>query len=388
MKIRALEGEEKIKSMAMTTYAFARSPSDYEKRFNERKEFRKEDLVLAISEDGEIESTATFIPMTQNIRGKIVKMCRVAGVATYPEKRRKGHVKKLMAEGFKKMREQGQVVSTLYPFRESFYERMGYSTFPQMKYATVDPAHIRRAIRVQPLGEVRRFNVSDELDTYKAFVTQYLHSCHSAVRFSDLRMDEIQKDPKWLAIAYDEDGTIIGIMTYTISGFEGEMKIRHFYYLNSQAKYLLLEWMGRHTDQVKKVTLPLNSHEFVATWLTDVKAKLRSWDWVPSPMGRVVDVIGLEGIEVGEGEISLQIEDNYCAWNNRIFTFKSVEGKLRIEEGGNQNAKVSMSGFSSLIYGTASPEDFLYLGYGDLRGNISKIQKLFPRMTCYLNESF
>ena len=41
-------------------------------------------------------STLDSIPMTQNVRGKIIKMQGIAGVATYPEGRRKGFVKKLM----------------------------------------------------------------------------------------------------------------------------------------------------------------------------------------------------------------------------------------------------------------------------------------------------
>ncbi len=388
MKLRELGGEERILAQAMGRYAFANSPADYETRYRERSEFRTEDLVLAIFEGDQIVSTATFIPMVQNIRGKVIPMSGVASVVTYPQARRRGYVRKLMTEGFRRMRDRGHVVSTLYPFRESFYERMGYCVFPQMKNANIDPAKIRKSLRVVPKGRVVRYSTETEMEIYRKFVKKYIRHRHSAVSFSDLRIGEMSKDPRWIAVAYDEEGEEIGLMTYTISGFEGKMKVRHFYTMNSTAKYLLLDWMGRHTDQVKNVIFPVRPDQHVATWLCDLKAELTSWSWVSSPMGRVVDIRGLSGIGVGFGEVCLKVEDEYCPWNEGVFTLRSVNGKLEIEEGGKAEACVSISGLSALVYGTHSPEDFVYLGYGDVNPILGTLHTLFPRQECSLNESF
>ena len=51
----------------------------------------------------------------------------------------------------------------------------------------------------------------------------------------------------------------------------------------------------------------------------------------PAPMGRVIDVVGLTGIGAGDGEILLQIADDYAPWNTGLFRFTGRDGRLTVE---------------------------------------------------------
>ena len=70
--------------------------------------------------DGKPQATATLFPMTQQVRGNILTMSGVGGVATMPSARRQGLIRSLFTTMYDSMREHGEAITTLYPFRESF----------------------------------------------------------------------------------------------------------------------------------------------------------------------------------------------------------------------------------------------------------------------------
>jgi Acetyltransferase (GNAT) domain len=60
-------------------------------------------------------------------------------VATHPSARRKGNCRQTIASLLAVERETGKIFSHLYPFRESFYEPLGYVAFPLTKIAKFAP---------------------------------------------------------------------------------------------------------------------------------------------------------------------------------------------------------------------------------------------------------
>jgi predicted acetyltransferase len=89
----------------------------------------------AVFEDEVPVSIAASGPMTQNMRGKLFPVSGVWGVSTYPSARRKGYCRQAMAAVLSSEHDSGEVFTNLYPFRESFYERLGYVAFPLTKIA-------------------------------------------------------------------------------------------------------------------------------------------------------------------------------------------------------------------------------------------------------------
>ncbi len=134
IQIRCLEGDELIEAMyGLNAYALHASPP-----LTNREEWegivrpRQGVTYMALFEDGVPASGAASTAMVQNMRGKLFDANGVWGVASAPASRRSGYCRQTIAALLASGRDDGQVFSTLYPFRESFYERLGYVTFPRV----------------------------------------------------------------------------------------------------------------------------------------------------------------------------------------------------------------------------------------------------------------
>src|SRR6185437_984612 len=90
-------------------------------------------------------------------------------------------------------------------------------------------------------------------------------------RVHDIRSKDTNS--AWVAFAYDEANTIIGAMTFKITGYTKRMEVQGFYYSTAAGKYLLLDWIGRHIDQVSEASVKVAPNEFADLWIRDLNAQ-------------------------------------------------------------------------------------------------------------------
>lgn len=371
-------------------YAFFPSPPTDFSGYEKQRPLYEHTIMLGMFEDDKAVATTLAIPMTQNIRGKIFSMGGIGGVTSDPMSRRKGYVKQLMMRIFQEMKSAEMPVSTLYPFRESFYERLGYALFNHIKAVKFKASDMKPLLDKDFSGTVEFANNKDVWDIGRAFIKQYQANTHGVSLFADTELDYLYgKDDYWLAIARDNSGTVIGTMQYKIIAFKGTFEIRHFLIANSQARYLLLQFIAKHIDQVTDVHFKqLPAQEFPENWFSDLSTKGDPDIWL-TPMGRVIDVIKLSGMTVGNGKITIQVDDEFCAWNNGVFTFEAQAGKLHVSEGNSPDCRLSIQAVSALVYGTHDPHDFQWRGWGNpSQENIAVLLTLFPRESPYLLMAF
>jgi predicted acetyltransferase len=76
--------------------------------------------------DGAMHACSLRIPMGQFFGGRAVKMLGVAGVATAPESRGKGHALRMMQAFVRQAAADGYPISTLYPSTQTLYRQVGY----------------------------------------------------------------------------------------------------------------------------------------------------------------------------------------------------------------------------------------------------------------------
>ncbi|MGC4104823.1 MAG: GNAT family N-acetyltransferase [Thermomicrobiales bacterium] len=394
--VQEVFGEDVLtRARFIADYAFGKSPeAPNAERHAAMLKYGTESRFFTALADDRPQATATIHAMTENIRGAVVSMGGVGGVASLPSGRRQGHVRNLFAQLFAEMRSDGQVVSTLYPFRESFYERLGYATFTAPRYVTLDPAHLAPIMRVHKPGWVEQLPMSEGWETFRAFVEQYQQGAHGFSlrdRSHDIRNQD--ENTAWVAFAYDPDGAVVGAMTFTITGYTERMEVSALLPMTTAAKYLLLEWIGRHADQVTQVVVRVGADEFAELWVRDLNETISTADKIawPAPMGRVIDVAGLTGIGAGDGEILLQIADDYASWNTGVFRFTGAGGLLTVEAVADAAAEatITIQGLSSLVFTGQNPADFPFRGWGDPdEAAQATLRGMFPFVAPNLYEEF
>ncbi|MGB8645584.1 MAG: GNAT family N-acetyltransferase [Anaerolineae bacterium] len=386
-----LTGQEQLDAMFnLGSYAFKPSPPFPDKEaWLEVARAREGVTYLAVLEEGRAVAGMAASSMSENVRGRLYETTGIWGVATDPAARRRGYVRQLIAELFAERRAAGHVLSTLYPFRESFYERMGYATFPLSRIARFKPAALASLLRQDFGGEVERVFIGDGFPEYREFLYRLQARVHGMGVFHLWNKVAAQRGHFWLALA-KVGGETVGVMRYELTGDEITqflMRASNLYSLTSQGKYLLLQWIARHVDQAGQVELALPAFEHPETWLADLSVKLESA--VRAPMGRVLDVSALGGMQTGPGCFSARIADPLCAWNDRVWRFETVDGALRVEPADKGDCTLSIQGLSGLVYGTHDPADFAIRGWGDASPDLQvTLRSMFPAVIPYLHEEF
>ena len=390
-EIRTVDPEEFI-TFTVNHYAFGATPS--EPNADDRRAWLKytaKTTPVAAFVDGRPVATATFPAMTQNVRGVVLPMTGVGGVASLPEGRRQGYVRQMMAFGFGLMRERAVPVSALYPFRESFYERLGYAGFPTPRYATLKPEHLAPLVRMPLRAEVEQMPMSEGFEAWRSFLERLQGTVHgfslrdvsSSVRLRD-------ENAAWVALVR-EGNTVTGAMTFRITGYTGELRADTFYATRSAARYALLAWIGRHVDQVKTAHLKLGPQEFPELWFRDLAAQSSTVDsdaW-PAPMARIISLAGLVGIPAGDATLALTVSDELCPWNDGVWTLSGEGGHLAVSPGGDAACALTIQALSALVYCGHDPADFVYRGWGDPDPDAqAALRTLFPPAFPVLHEQF
>lgn len=351
---------------------------------------RAEDVtVLALYEDALPVATVAATPMIQQIRGVNFGMGGIFGVATYPEARRKGYIKQLLVQLMQIIREEHRPFATLYPFRESFYERLGFINFPQPRRAIFHPADLAPLLNLDLSGTVERMLDSEGYEIYRQYVLEHRDRIHgmAVLEHSDPVLPG--KERTWLAAAR-VNGEIVGVMLYSLDGKEVtkfKLNATRFYYHTSEGRYLLLNWIARHIDQANQVEILLPPHEQPETWFSDLNVNLEC-AWIP-PMGRVLEIAALGGIQTGPAGFSARVEDTLCPWNTGIWKFEGRGGTLEVTPASTADCELSIQGLSALVYGTHPAVDFAIRGWGNPSSQIqTAMQTVFPPKLPYLHEMF
>jgi len=389
--IRELQGEEMLEAMyRLNSYAFHASPPLMNK--DEWMGFvrqRQGVTYFALFENGIPVAGVANTRMSQQVRGKLFDASGIWGVATDPAARHKGYCRQLMGQLLDTIRQNGAAFSSLYPFRESFYERLGYTTFPYAHVVKLAPSALLPLVNKELNGQIDLLLIGDGFERYRDYLHEMQSQTHGMALFTFGDRLAAQRNRSWVAFAM-VDGQPAGLMLYQLKGEEISQflfQAPRFYYKTSQVKYLLLQWIAQHTDQADKVEIWLPPYEQPETWLSDMQVKVKYQ--IHAPMGRVLDVAKISGLEAGAGNFVARVSDSLCPWNEGIWRFESVGGTLQVEPHNVPDCDLSIQALTALVFGTHDPGDFAVRGWGNPSPTVlASMRALFPSKTPYLHEEF
>jgi predicted N-acetyltransferase YhbS len=394
MQIRQITADERTDTMfPLQVYAFEASPYEpaVQDRYRQRMRFYQSATSLIAEEDGQALAGVAAFPMQQNVRGRVLDMAGVASVSSHPLARRRGLIRQLMGRLLHQMREQGSVVSALYPFRPSFYGRFGYVGLPRIRRAFFAPEGVAHLHRAELPGSVERLPMRDAFDEYDAFTRRLLTERHGFSVFDEVRTAEFRDDKLWVALARAE-GEVVGAVRYRIDRFGGDLLGQEFLVTGPLGRALLLQFFARHVDQVGRIVLKLGVDEVPDLWGTDMAVTTEGRVSYPSnagPMVRILDLAALTGVRAGAGGVTVEVvDDDLIAGTYRL---EGADGVLTVEpdKNGTPAARLTVAGISGLVYGVLDPVDVITRGFGEIDTQaFAPLRALFPREMPYLFADF
>jgi hypothetical protein len=274
---------------------------------------------------------------------------------------------------------------------ESFYERLGYVTFPQSRQAIFNPSTMLPLLDQDLNGKVELKLIGDGYDDYHTYTREMQAIIHGMAMFTDYegQKDAAQYNRSWLALAKVEED-VVGLMYYGLKGDEMmnyDLRAQRFYYRTSQGKYLLLSWLARHVGQAGKVEIWLPSYEQPNTWFSDIRSKLAPV--FVAPMARILNVKAIEGMETNQGKFKAKIIDPQCPWNNGSWCFDGNSGFLKVTPSTEEDLILTIQGLSALVYGINDPADFTFRNWGNPSEKVQEtLREMFPRRIPYLHEYY
>ena len=108
-----------------------------------------------------------------------------------------------------------------------------------------------------------------------------------------------------------------------------------------------------------------------------------------SPMGRVLDVAKIGGVQTGPGCFSAHIADPLCPWNEGIWQFETRDGMLQVSPTDEADCDLSIHALAALVYGANDPDSFAIRGWGSPSPPVQETMRtMFPPQAPYLHEFF
>lgn len=382
----------------LRAYAFGQSPVTTA-QLEEHRSAPASDTVNLLAYDRvsgpEQEAVAVVggIPLEQNVRGRVVPMVGVAGVASHPAARRRGHVRTLLDRLHRELRDEGFVTAVLYPFRPTFYERFGYVGFPKARSIRLSPRGLRR-LELPGSVTLHRIGEADALRTGWDYLQQRLRTRHGFALGSEERHRTADSaDDHWVVYARDAAGTVIGMLQYRTGEFGGELRGRDFLTSSPLGRALLVQWLARHVDQYAWFSFELPPDERPDLWDTDIVVEDRTRIESPThsaPMGRILSLPGLTGLPVQAAEpVTIEVRDDPLVGGTWTLDGSDPAGLQVLPGRAEPDATLTAHGLAGLVFGTLDPTDVELRGYGSVpAGAAAVLRTLFPRAWPHVYSTF
>ena len=319
--------------------------------------------------------------------GKPVKMAGIGNVVSSIEARGKGAIKKIYKRAFEMMREEGQIISHLYPFRGDYYRKFGNEVTAEITKWKI-PTEM---IHAKMTGEIRHFDGSDKMkedvkNIYHKFI-ENKNLCIVSKKW-DSFFEQIKPYSKSVfPYVHYTNGSPDGYVSYSIKTYEDkiqDIQVHDFWYSDISGIEGILNYFSTLKDYSDRVIVSCNDDlsafcEFNGGW------GKRNTDREIEYMGstRVVDVYEILKRRTPKENLTIEIEDEYCPWNNDIFTIEN--GKVT-RGGENIDAKMTIRAFSSLIMGRY--EKYELVPELEIYNKKCDLSQLFPKREIFIDEHF
>lgn len=403
MIIRKIREGELKRSAQLSALAFEypmegaeKSPEDFVREVRERPrslEDARWDSRWAAFEDDDQTMMATFcvLPWRATFDGHEVVMGGIGGVATLPQYRRGGAIRRCFEAALPDMYAQGMTLSYLYPFSNAFYRRFGYEL-------ACDEARWRLRLSLLPsLDAPGRWAMqekgNDLTPDIRAIDALRSRRYNCAVRKGDTEYDWTGEDPfvtRNYTFVYYVGGAPLSYATIRARPHE-DLQCTRCGFNDRRGLEGLLALLKRYAADHEAALLPMPADIDPRAILPEFSLGGVERTLVQRGMARVVNVEQALRLARAkeEGRLRLRVTDGQIPENNGTFEVSfapNAQNDVRRTDAA-ADVELSIQDFSRLLLGCCDfdPE---WLPEVRVNGDVGELKKLFYKKPNYITQRF
>lgn len=313
-----------VSKLAQYAFQYKLSEAEFEKK---KKQMASHDI-WGWMVNGNIGAKVHIIPLSCYIAGHEFTMGGISSVATWPEFRRQGMIKKLLHHALTEMKAAGQTISFLHPFSIPFYRKYGWELVFNQMHNTIPIEKLKHDFKGD--GYIRRAN--GNLAQLQSLYTTYAKTKSGMLNRDESWWDlRVLKEDQEIVIAYNAADEAEGYLIYHVKA--NVFHVHEMIDCTLNAKKVLLEFIANHDSMAKEVNMIVPDNDNLPLIIDDPTFEQRI---KPYFMARIVDAYAFlcqyPFLEKGlSGSILLHLTDEFFPENNGAYEIDAM----------NQNKKVS-----------------------------------------------
>ena len=391
MKIKKLDKNELYDAYLISAYCFHMRIEDTEAE-REKIEAEKHDDWGAFNDDGTMMARIINHRFSFYLDGNRIPTGGIGAVSTLPEYRDNGAVKEMFKELLPDAYRNGEVLSTLYPFKHSFYRKAGYEVVTFMNEYSLAPAVLNdyhfdgQVIKWNP-GE----DVSEFLTVYNKFAPDYnLAMARDEEKMLEhMKVDKPFIDRKF-SYLFKEDGKAIAYLIFTDIRHDPAaiLQVEECAWTCRDGFYSILGFLKRFEADYGEIRLPLPKGIDLLRIVQSPMAYDIDKKTLQNFMVRVVNARKLlELIKKPSGtDFTIKVTDEIIAENNR--TFRVGNDSTDEIPDGCADIELSVMALGQLAVGAINLDESMLRKDVTVNGNEDMLRNVFTEKKIFVGEHF
>lgn len=362
--------------------------------------------ILWVGEDaGRLVASCQLHRIAHWVSGADMPTMGLGTVAIAPTHRQQGLAGRMVATGLRAARDRGDILSSLYPFRASFYGRFGYGLAGDAHQYHVAPTALpssetRYAVEIMDTAE-RRAEVA-------AFYEVWARRQTGQVRRTELAWDELASGADRLLVGFrGTDGLLTGyaLATYPtkLPPQERFLSVEELAWSKPEARRGLYGWLASMGDQWRGIALRALPEHRLQDWLREPRlggGQLPPhWGlWFPSAVllrGPMFRLLSMEEAWRRRAvppdvrlTVSVDVSDEELPENAGVWRLRLAEGRVMPERGGgeaNLRLRMPIRTLGRIFMGSLPPSAALEAGLatGDAGGPLAELDRALHLDGCW-----
>lgn len=331
--------------------------------------------------DGRIVAGCRLFRFRQWVAGVEIPTMGLSTVAISAADRRRGLAAKLTTSAMRESRTRGDLVTSLYPFRDSFYRKLGYGMAGEVQQFLIppqefpdNPGRSRVSLHSLPEGQPYLKHVYD----------RWAPTQTAQFSRSDRAWERVwEAGGRHAAVYMDGKGEPAGYLVFGYAGLRGvgrpTLDVEEIVWLDREARLGLYGWISSLSDQWSQVIYRAHPEEafpeHVSTLRQPGEAMARWHFWFPAavtmygPMFRLLDVdAAWSARRVHPGapiSVAIEVSDAQIPENEGPWILRMVDGRIAVTPGpGDADLRmtIGIEALSRIYIGAISPSTAVLAG--------------------------